>query len=438
MDKLLTRRYERTGRAEHLDEVVTERAARLADAAGADRSHWRMRLASSLADRFARRGDPADLREAVQQCRAAADETTGEERGRALTRLFRIQSDAFLAGEQLTDDLSAVIAAGSAALEFLPEDDYVVPGVRTNVGYFQLRRYERTGDSTDLANALELLQKAVETLPEDDARCVTARARLAEGLVMRHKQTVRESEAHGFGGPCSATCSRRLTCLPGARTRRQPTARRGPGFSGISGRVPRRRRAPTTGPTCSMGRSMPSGRSLARRRRPQSGTARTRPGAAPAFHGAPGRSGSHRGHRAVEEGDRERGAGTYEELTAQLGLAESLAMRLILDPLNDEDRRAAMEVYRRVAHTESAGLAARVSASFAWARVAHDGGYFEEALGGYESMLTLMAEMAPIGLDDADRLRQLAEEDGRPSRAVGCAVAVGRSSAPWNCWSGAG
>ena len=29
MDKLLTRRYERTGRAEHLDEVVTERAARL-------------------------------------------------------------------------------------------------------------------------------------------------------------------------------------------------------------------------------------------------------------------------------------------------------------------------------------------------------------------------------------------------------------------------
>src|SRR5215472_14614696 len=33
LDKLLTRRYERTGRAEHLDEVVTERAARLADAA---------------------------------------------------------------------------------------------------------------------------------------------------------------------------------------------------------------------------------------------------------------------------------------------------------------------------------------------------------------------------------------------------------------------
>ena len=115
LDKLLTRRYERTRRAEHLDELVTERAARLADAAGEDRSHWRMRLASSLADRFARRGDPADLREAVRQCRAAADETTGEDRGRALTRLFRIQSDAFFAGEQPIDDLSAVIAAGGSA-----------------------------------------------------------------------------------------------------------------------------------------------------------------------------------------------------------------------------------------------------------------------------------------------------------------------------------
>ena len=119
-------------------------------------------------------------------------------------------------------------------------------------------------------------------------------------------------------------------------------------------------------------------------------------------------------------------AGTYEELTAQLGLAEALAMRLILDPSNDTDRRAAMEVYRRVAHTESAGLAAQVSAAHAWARVAHDGGYLEEALAGYESMLTLMAEMAPMGLDDADRLRLLAEEDGRPSRAVACAVAAGQ------------
>ena len=99
MDKLLTRRYERTGRAEHLDEVVTERLAGLADAAGADRSHWRMRLASSLADRLERRGDPADLREAVQQCRAAAAETTGEDRGRALALLFKVQSGAFIAGQ---------------------------------------------------------------------------------------------------------------------------------------------------------------------------------------------------------------------------------------------------------------------------------------------------------------------------------------------------
>ena len=98
MDKLLTRRYERTGRAEHLDEVVTERAARLADAAAADRSHWRMQLASSLADRFERRGDPADLQEAMKQCRAAADETTGEDHGRALALLFKVQSDAFFAG----------------------------------------------------------------------------------------------------------------------------------------------------------------------------------------------------------------------------------------------------------------------------------------------------------------------------------------------------
>jgi hypothetical protein len=72
------------------------------------------------------------------------------------------------------------------------------------------------------------------------------------------------------------------------------------------------------------------------------------------------------------------------------------------------------------------GLNNKLSASFAWARAAHDGGYLEEALGGYESMLTLMAEMAPIGLDDADRLRQLAQEDGRPALAVGCAVATGQ------------
>ena len=67
-----------------------------------------------------------------------------------------------------------------------------------------------------------------------------------------------------------------------------------------------------------------------------------------------------------------------------------------------------------------------MSAAHAWARAAHDGGYLEEALAGDESMLTLMAVMAPTGLDDADRLRLLAEEDGRPSRTVACAVAAGQ------------
>ncbi len=198
LDQLLTRRYERTGRAEHLDEVVTERAARLAAAVGADRSHWRMRLASSLGDRFARRGDPADLREAVRQCRAAVDETADGERGRALTLLFKIQSDGYIADDALAD-LSDIIAAGTEALTLLPEDGDLVPKLRTNLGVFQLRCYKASGDSGDLVSALELLEKAVEALPVGDDGCITARARLADALVMRHQQAVRQGAALGFG-----------------------------------------------------------------------------------------------------------------------------------------------------------------------------------------------------------------------------------------------
>jgi hypothetical protein len=427
LDKLLTRRYERTGRAEHLDEVVTERTARLAAAVGADRSHWRMRLASSLADRLERCGDPADLREAVQQCRAAAAETTGEDRGSALTLLFKVQSGAFFAGEQPLDDLSDVIATGSAALELLPEDEYVVPSVRTNVGYFQLRRYERTGDSTDLVNALELLQKAVETLPEDDSRCVTARARLAEALVMRHEQTVRQSAAHGFGSAVFSDLQQAIDlltwCVDQASADDKQRARFLRNLADAY-----RVGADTDNRTDMLDGAVDALREVV------------------ALGGDDPSKALHQLARALHErfmalrheadlteaiglskkAIASAGAGTYEELTAQLGLAEALAMRLILDPSNDTDRRAAMEVYRRVAHTESAGLAAQVSASFAWARVAHDGGYLAEALAGYESMLTLTAEMAPIGLDDADRLRLLAQEDGRPALAVACAVAVGQ------------
>ena len=75
----------------------------------------------------------------------------------------------------------------------------MVPAMRPNLGYFQLRRYERTGDSTDLADALELLPGAGVVPCRGRSGIITARARLAEALVMRHKETVRQSVAHGFG-----------------------------------------------------------------------------------------------------------------------------------------------------------------------------------------------------------------------------------------------
>ena len=426
LDKLLTRRYERTGRAEHLDEVVTERAARLAAAVGADRGHWRMRLASSLADRFERRRDPADLLEAVQQCRAAAAETAGEDRGSALTLLFKVQSDGFFAGEQPTDELSDVIATGWAALELLSEDANVVPSVRINLGYFQLRRYEQTGDSGDLVSALELLHKGEEALLESDARCVTARARLAEALVMRHKQTVRQSAAHGYGNALFSDLQQAIDlltwCVDHASDDEQRARRLGDladayraGADGegqsdmLDGAVGALREVLAIGG----GDRGEAAHELARALRQRFMAFRNEADLTEAI----GLS-----KQAIASA----AAGTYRELTAQLGLAEALAMRLILDPSNDADRRAAMEVYRRVAHTKSAGLGAQVSASHAWARMAHDGGYLAEALAGYESMLTLMADIAPIGLDDADRLRLLAEEDGRPALAVSCAVGAGQ------------
>jgi tetratricopeptide (TPR) repeat protein len=325
------------------------------------------------------------------------------------------------------DDLSDIIAAGSAALELLPEDAYVVPAMRTNLGYFQLRRYERTGDSTDLADALELLQKAVETLPEDDARCVTARARLAEALVMRHKETVRQSAAHGFGRAVVSDLQQAIDlliwCVDQASADDQQRARFLRDLADayrvgaetddrpdmLDGAVDALRKVVALGGEDSSKALHELARALGER-------------FMALRHEADLTEAIGLSKKAIASAR----AGTYEELTAQLGLAEALAMRLILDPSNDEDRRAAMEVYRRVAHTKSAGLAAQVSAAHAWARVAHDGGYLEEALAGYENMLALMAEMAPIGLDDADRLRLLAQEDGRPSRAVACAVAAGQ------------
>ena len=283
-------------------------------------------------------------------------------------------------------------------------------------------------DLTDLADALELLHKAVETLPEGDTRRVTARARLADALVMRHKETVRQSAAHGFGRAVFSDLQQAIDlltwCVDQASADDQQRAR----SSGISRTHIRRRRRNAHRPDMLDG-AVDALREVVALGGEDSkqGTARTRPGALGERFMAVGHEADlTEAIRLSKKAIASARAGTYEELTAELGLAEGLAMRLIPDPSNDEDRRAALEVYRRVAHTESAGLAAQVSASFAWARVAHDGGYLEEALAGYESMLTLMAEMAPIGLDDAHRLRLLAQEDGRPPWAVACAVAAGQ------------
>jgi hypothetical protein len=78
-----------------------------------------------------------------------------------------------------------------------------------------------------------------------------------------------------------------------------------------------------------------------------------------------------------------------------------------------------------VAGNERAGIEAQVSAARSWGQLLYDVGRFDDALEGYDTMIALMPNVAPVGLADADRMRRVERWEGLAGRAIGCAIAAG-------------
>jgi tetratricopeptide (TPR) repeat protein len=195
LDALTTRRYEGSGTLEHLDAVVDARRARLAAAPEEVRTAVRLRLSESLLDRCDVRFEPTDLREALGHALPGPDDVEDEH---LLVLRFALLQRCHLHDEAHVGE-SALITAGRAALGRLSDDDQNAPAIRTSLARYHLRRYTSSGHSSDLVEALSLAQYAVEAMPDDDERRVTAQGVLADAILQRHEQSTRTIAIQGFG-----------------------------------------------------------------------------------------------------------------------------------------------------------------------------------------------------------------------------------------------
>ncbi|MFJ9037320.1 CHAT domain-containing protein [Streptomyces sp. NPDC102406] len=429
LDSLFAGQLERTGDPVILDDLVETRRSRVAAWRGSQvvAAEIRLLLAKALLRRFDERHDAADRREAVRQLPPGAAGDLHEKPQTLVDRFVLLQA-CFSPDDSLVDK-SDLIEAGRAALGGLPAEDGRVQDLQVNTAFVTLHRYKQDGDSMDLLSALDLARAAVEALSDEDERQVPALRVLADALMERHEQETRTAHALGIGVPRPTDLDhalrhlRRCVDLTPPGHPQQHLALRGLGDALVGGADTDDRPELLSEAIDAYGSAFaaatgPSERAESLRKR------------AIAFH--------HRYRASGQEADLDEAvelcrravatalSGSPEETVARLGLAEKLAERLERHPEREDDRRWAMEIYRAISADTGEGPVARMTAARSWGRVMHRAQRYDEALEGYDAMLALLPEVAPVELAEGDRMRRAEEWSRTPTMAATCAVAAGR------------
>jgi tetratricopeptide (TPR) repeat protein len=427
LDDLVMERYKEIGTAEHLDDVITVRRSRLAAATEENRANARTMLASMLERRYLERSELADLQEALRECRVGLAEAKDDNNSYILAELSQLLVLAYT--EDLPDVSSPeVISTIEAALAARPSgNDKVSATMRANLATFQMERYLQDGDSTALVDALEHAQEAVDVFsPEDDLYCL-ARDRLAQALLLRDERAAREAAVGGFGVFISP--DRPLDILRSCVEQTpRGNPRRIPALESLASAY--EKSAQIYDKPDLLDLAVDTYLAILDELTGEDDRGEALRNLAMALHQRYQSTGQipdlAKAIQLSRESIAAASVSTREELKARLTLAETLATRLDIDPSSEEERQFAIDTYRECAFTESLGVAARIWAARGWATLAHDAGWYSVALAGYEAMLALTPDIAPVNLDDADRLRRMEEGEGWAYRAAACAIALGQ------------
>jgi CHAT domain-containing protein len=148
-------------------------------------------LLVALVTRFRLTGNLADLDEAIEVGRRAAEATPDGDPDQAmvLSNLGGVLRMRFGQAGDLSD-LDEAIEYGRRAAEAMPDD----PAFLSNFGISLLTRFGRTGDLADLDLAIGVLRQAAEVSPEGDRDQATILSNLSSALLARFKQTANPAD----------------------------------------------------------------------------------------------------------------------------------------------------------------------------------------------------------------------------------------------------
>ncbi|KAH8747717.1 CHAT domain-containing protein [Diaporthe sp. PMI_573] len=169
-DKLLRRRFERTGSMDDLNRAV-EVADMAVDATPQDypdRASRLNNLGTQLGRRFEWTGSMDDLDRAVDVVEMAVDTTPQDHPDRAgiLSNLGALLGRRFERTGSM-DDLNRAVEVADMAVDATPQDYPDRASRLNNLGTQLGRRFERTGSMDDLNRAVEVADMAVDATPQD-------------------------------------------------------------------------------------------------------------------------------------------------------------------------------------------------------------------------------------------------------------------------------
>ena len=187
----LLRRYERTGKAEDLEEAIrtSRRAFDIIPQNHPDLAMLLFNLGNRLSDQYDRTGKIEDLDEAISNAQRAVDITL-QDHSDLTSRLINLSVMLLHRYERTgkAEDLEEAISTARRAINITSQNHPDSAMLLINLGSMLLRRYERTGKTEDLEEAIGNAQRAVDITPQDQTDLAAMLINLGSMLFRRYER----------------------------------------------------------------------------------------------------------------------------------------------------------------------------------------------------------------------------------------------------------